>query len=53
MTVSERITKHSVKVNGGSGVLVNTMSLDYSYVLTADHVLEDNDSANVVYTRDH
>ncbi len=49
MTVSERITKHSVKVNGGSGVLVNTMSLDYSYVLTADHVLEDNDSANVVY----
>ena len=40
MTVSEIIQSYCVKVNGGSGVLVNAMTLEYSYVLTAAHVLD-------------
>ena len=40
MTVSEIIQSYCVKVNGGSGVLVNAITLEYSYVLTAAHVLD-------------
>lgn len=34
--------KHSVKVNNGSGVLIQPMSPDYAYVLTAKHCLKVN-----------
>lgn len=43
MTVSEIIRSYSVKVNGGSGVLVNAMTREYSYVLTAAHVILDKE----------
>lgn len=39
MTVYEIMQSYSVRVNGGSGVLVNAMTQEYSYVLTAAHVL--------------
>lgn len=39
MTVSEIMQSYCVKVNGGSGVLVNAMTREYSYVLTAAHVI--------------
>lgn len=41
MTVSEIMQSYCVKVNGGSGVLVNAMTKEYSYVLTAAHVIKD------------
>jgi hypothetical protein len=34
--------KHTVKVNEGSGVLIQPMSADYAYVLTAKHCLKVN-----------
>lgn len=40
MTVSEIMQSYCVRVNGGSGVLVNAMTQNYSYVLTAAHVLD-------------
>ncbi|WP_305812142.1 ABC-three component system protein [Photobacterium leiognathi] len=43
MTVSEILQSYCVKVNGGSGVLVNAMTQDYSYVLTAAHVILDEE----------
>ena len=39
MTVSQIMDARCVMVNDGSGVLVNAMSQEYSYVLTAAHVL--------------
>lgn len=42
MTVSEIIHSYCVMVMSGSGVLVNAMTQDYSYVLTAAHVLDGN-----------
>ncbi len=39
MTVSEIMQSYCVKVNGGSGVLVSAMTRDYSYILTAAHVI--------------
>ncbi|MBU9824911.1 ABC-three component system protein [Rahnella perminowiae] len=48
MTFSELMASYCVIVNGGSGVLVNAMSQDYSYVLTAHHVLKKNKAENVV-----
>ncbi|MGP5564991.1 ABC-three component system protein [Vreelandella alkaliphila] len=44
MTNAEQMTEHCVMVNGGSGVLVSAMSQDYSYVLTARHVLKAQDN---------
>lgn len=41
MTVHEFIREHAVKVNDGSGVLVNCLSEVYSYVLTAKHTLKE------------
>ncbi|MCU4347516.1 serine protease [Acinetobacter lactucae] len=41
MTVFEIMQSYCVRVNGGSGVLVNAMTQNYSYVLTAAHVLDD------------
>lgn len=41
MTASEIIQSYCVKVNGGSGVLVNAMTKKYSYVLTAAHVISE------------
>ena len=41
MTFSEIMQSYCVKVNGGSGVLVNAMTKEYSYVLTAAHVIRD------------
>lgn len=48
MTVSEIINSYCVKVNGGSGVLVNAMTREYSYVLTAAHVIPENQDEIVV-----
>jgi hypothetical protein len=48
MTVSEIMQSYSVTVNGGSGVLVDAMTQDYSYVLTAAHVLLSNPEDIVV-----
>lgn len=48
MTISEIVQSYCVKVNGGSGVLVNAMTQDYSYVLTAAHVIENDDHGIVV-----
>ena len=41
MTASEIIHSYCVIVNDGSGVLVNAMTQEYSYVLTAAHVIDD------------
>lgn len=41
MTVSEIMQSYCVMVNGGSGVLVNAMTQEYSYVLTAAHVIDE------------
>ncbi|MFT6030345.1 MAG: hypothetical protein ACI8O8_002089 [Oleiphilaceae bacterium] len=41
MTASEIMQSYCVKVNGGSGVLVNAMTQEYSYVLTAAHVISE------------
>ena len=38
MTASEIMQSYCVRVNDGSGVLVNAMTQDYSYILTAAHV---------------
>lgn len=43
MSVHDFLISHAVKVNEGSGVLVQSMSDDYSYVLTAKHVLKEDD----------
>jgi len=40
MTTSEIMQSYCVRVNGGSGVLVNAMTQDYSYVLTVAHAIE-------------
>ncbi|WP_046003099.1 ABC-three component system protein [Pseudoalteromonas rubra] len=48
MTVSEIIKSYCVKVNGGSGVLVNAITREYSYVLTAAHVIPENQDEIVV-----
>jgi len=40
MTIHEFIRMHAVKVNNGSGVLVNCLSDEFSYVLTAKHVIK-------------
>lgn len=39
MSVHDFLIRHAVKINEGSGVLVQSMSDEYSYVLTAKHVL--------------
>lgn len=49
MTVSEIMQSYCVKVNGGSGVLVNAMTQDYSYVLTAAHVIPEKKDELVVH----
>lgn len=41
MTASEIIHSYCVMVNGGSGVLVNAMTQEYSYILTAAHVIDE------------
>jgi hypothetical protein len=38
------IKKYIVCINGGSGVIFQPMDIEYSYILTAKHVLEDVDS---------
>lgn len=52
MTTSGLIESYCVMVNNGSGVLVSAMSQEYSYVLTAAHVLEGIIVDDVVVT-DH
>lgn len=41
MNSSEIMQSYCVMVNDGSGVLVNAMTQDYTYVLTAAHVIQD------------
>lgn len=48
MLVSETIKNYSVRVNSGSGVLVNAMTNRYTYVFTAIHVLDADDAKNEV-----
>lgn len=48
MTVSEVMQSYCVMVNGGSGVLVNAMTQEYSYVLTARHAVFEEAAHNVV-----
>ncbi len=48
MNASEIMQSYCVRVNGGSGVLVNAMTQDYSYVLTAAHVIKDVDNYEVI-----
>lgn len=47
MTASEIMQSYCVTVNGGSGVLVNAMTQKYSYVLTAAHVISE-EQGNIV-----
>jgi hypothetical protein len=47
-TASEIMQSYCVMVNDGSGVLVNAMTKDYTYVLTADHVIRKEVENNVV-----
>jgi hypothetical protein len=49
MTVSEIMQSYCVKVNGGSGVLVNAMTREYSYVLTAAHVISEKQGNSIVH----
>ncbi|MDC5115649.1 serine protease [Acinetobacter baumannii] len=48
MTLSENLKNNSVKVNNGSGVVVNTISKEYSYVLTCAHTLVEKDAENKI-----
>jgi hypothetical protein len=45
---SEIMQSHCVTVNGGSGVLVNAMTQEFSYVLTARHAISVEVARNVV-----
>ncbi|MEH6481626.1 MULTISPECIES: ABC-three component system protein [Pseudoalteromonas] len=46
--------EHSVVVNGGSGVLIQSMSKDYAYILTAKHCLHtDKDDPNSSFLNEH
>ena len=46
--------KHTVKVNDGSGVLIQPLSPDYAYVLTARHcLLEDKDDLSSAVKPSH
>ncbi|GLO16776.1 MULTISPECIES: ABC-three component system protein [Pseudomonas] len=47
-TVSEIMQSYCVMVNGGSGVLMNAMTLEFSYVLTARHTVFEEPAKNVV-----
>lgn len=47
-TVSEIMQSYCVMVNSGSGVLVNAMTLEFSYVLTARHAVVDDPAKNEV-----
>ena len=47
MTMYDHIKEHCLIVNNGSGVLVNAMTEEYSYVLTARHVVADEDECIV------
>ena len=38
--ISEIISSHTVRVDGGSGVLINPAEGDFSYIITAKHVIE-------------
>lgn len=40
MSTDELIIAHAVKVNSGSGVLVSALSSEFTYVLTAKHVID-------------
>ena len=51
VTASEIMQSYCVMVNGGSGVLVNAMTKEYSYVLTAKHVVVSEADRNTV--KDH
>lgn len=53
MTASEIMQSYCVKVNDGSGVLVNAMTHDYSYVLTALHVVKNTDKHVVTHHLGH
>ena len=49
MTISEIMQSYCVKVNNGSGVLLNAMTREYSYVLTAAHVIIEKQDDIVVH----
>lgn len=47
----ERIKKHVVMVEQGSGVLVQPNSIEFSYILTAKHVVKDCDDINNIIVK--
>jgi hypothetical protein len=47
-TFSEIMQSYCVMVNGGSGVLVNAMTQEFSYVLTARHTISEEVARNIV-----
>ncbi|WP_299432136.1 hypothetical protein [uncultured Aquimarina sp.] len=47
MPIDDLYLKYSVRVNNGSGCLLNPISEEYSYVLTAKHNLENPDAKKV------
>ena len=51
MDIYQLMNTHAVKVNGGSGVLVSALSHDYSYVLTAGHVIRDHQKHEILNYR--
>lgn len=48
MNRHDLMTAYSVKVNNGSGVLINGMTEKYSYVLTAKHVILENNTVQKI-----
>lgn len=42
------LPKYTVKVEGGSGCLFQPIDHDYSYVLTAKHVISDNNAPSII-----
>ncbi len=42
------LPKYTVKVDGGSGCLFQPINDEYSYVLTAKHVISDNNSPSII-----
>ena len=48
MNIYDLMNAHAVKVNSGSGVLISALSQEYSYVLTARHVVKDSSQHTVL-----
>lgn len=47
MNMYELMNVQAVKVNNGSGVIIGALSSDYSYILTASHVITDSQDLKI------